>query len=47
MSDTYTDTDTSEKIYKYKIILTKPDNIIASDIFSKIKYISKILLYWR
>jgi hypothetical protein len=40
MSDTYTDTDTSEKIYKYKIILTKPDNIIASDIFSKIKYIT-------
>ena len=40
MSDTYIDTDTSEKIYKYKIILTKPDNIIASDIFSKIKYIT-------
>lgn len=38
MSDTCT--DTSEKIYKYKIILIKPDNIIASDIFSKIKYIT-------
>ena len=30
--------ETSEKEYKYKIILTKPDNVIASDIYSKIKY---------
>jgi len=29
--------ETSEKEYKYKIILTKPDNVIASDIYSKIK----------
>ena len=28
------------KKYKYKIILTKPDNVIASDIYSKIKYIT-------
>ena len=32
--------ETSEKAYKYKIILTKPDNVIASDIYSKIKYIT-------
>jgi hypothetical protein len=32
--------ETLEKEYKYKIILTKPDNVIASDIYSKIKYIT-------
>ena len=32
--------ETSDKAYKYKIILTKPDNVIASDIYSKIKYIT-------
>jgi hypothetical protein len=32
--------ETTEKQYKYKIILTKPDNVIASDIYSKIKYIT-------
>ena len=31
-------TETSDK--EYKIILTKPDNVIASDIYSKIKYIT-------
>jgi len=33
---------TSNKEYKYKIILTKPDNVIASDIYNKIKYITSI-----
>ena len=32
--------DKKENIIKYKIILTKPDNIVASDIYSKIKYIT-------
>ena len=32
--------ETSDKEYKYKIILTKSDNVIASDIYSKIKYIA-------
>ena len=32
--------ETSDKEYKYKIILTKSDNVIASDIYSKIKYIT-------
>ena len=32
--------DIKENIIKYKIILTKPDNIVASDIYSKIKYIT-------
>lgn len=31
--------DNSDKIYKYKIILTKPNNIIASDIYNKINKI--------
>jgi hypothetical protein len=33
-------TETSDKEYKYKIILTKPYNVIASDIYNKIKYIT-------
>ena len=32
--------ETQEKIYKYKIILIKPDNVMAADIYSKIKYIT-------
>jgi hypothetical protein len=32
--------ETQEKIYKYKIILTKPNNVVATDIYSKIKYIT-------
>jgi hypothetical protein len=32
--------ETQEKIYKYKIILTKPNNVIAKDIFSKINNIT-------
>ena len=32
--------ETQEKIYKYKIILIKPDNGMAADIYSKIKYIT-------
>jgi len=32
--------ETSDKEYKYKIILTKSDNVIASDIYTKIKYIT-------
>jgi hypothetical protein len=32
--------ETPEKIYKYKIILIKPDNVVATDIYSKIKYIT-------
>ena len=31
--------DNSDKIYKYKIIITKPNNIIASDIYNKINKI--------
>lgn len=29
-----------EKEYIYKILLTKPDNIVASDLYNKIKYIT-------
>ena len=29
-----------ETIYKYKIILIKPDNVVAADIYNKIKYIT-------
>ena len=32
--------ETQETIYKYKIILIKPDNVVAADIYSKIKYIT-------
>lgn len=34
--------ETQEKIYKYKIILIKPDNVVAADIYNKIKYITSI-----
>lgn len=40
MSEMSETPETSEKEYKYKIILTKPDNIIASDLYNKIKYIT-------
>lgn len=40
MSEMSETSETSEKEYKYKIILTKPDNIIASDLYNKIKYIT-------
>ena len=32
--------ETQETIYKYKIILIKPDNVVAADIYNKIKYIT-------
>ena len=32
--------ETPEKIFKYKIILIKPDNVVAADIYNKIKYIT-------
>ena len=31
--------ETQETIYKYKIILIKHDNVVAADIYNKIKYI--------
>lgn len=34
--------ETQETIYKYKIILIKPDNVVAADIYNKIKYITSI-----